>query len=338
MGCTEQCRRAGEDRRKETVLVAPVEERERGVVEGTEIRIGQPRVEQAAVGFDEVERAVGDRDELVLGPAVIGIAGNPGADRDRRAGVRGTGAGPLADRSPDPVGHVVSDETIRTRQQRRELISAVAIEPIVVPRGARHHGGDVDQERVARRVALGVVETLEIVEVEHQQGERSAALDGRAELALERAVVPQPGQGVLVRAGADLAVRLGVLHRDRCLAREQLRELELVRREMGLAAAEPPDVQRPDRVTVDQQGDDHHRLGFERRVRHLNGPIVEVGIVGEDRLAVLDDPAGESVADGPLVREDLLGEAVAGDDRTAGAPIVVRVIDGQRVVRDDRLE
>ena len=67
---------------------------------------------------------------------------------------------------------------------------------------------------------LRVVEALEVVEVEHEQRERAATVDGSAELALERAVVAEPGQGVLVGAHADLAVGLGVLHRDRGLAGE----------------------------------------------------------------------------------------------------------------------
>ena len=93
--------------------------------------------------------------------------------------------------------------------------------------------GDADQEGVAGRVTARVVERLEPVEVEHEdrEGLAPAAVGDRfAELALERAVVAQAGQGVEVGADADRAMRLGVLEGDRGLAGEQLGQLELVRR------------------------------------------------------------------------------------------------------------
>ena len=52
---------------------------------------------------------------------------------------------------------------------------------------------------------------------------------------------------------------------------------------------------------------------------HLDGPRVEVCLVGQDGLAVVDDPAGESAADRALVGEDQVGEVVARDDRPADA-------------------
>ena len=178
-------------------------------------------------------------------------------------------------------------------------------------------------------MALRVVEALEVVEIEHQQGEGPSGLDGGAELTLERAVVLESRQRVLVGTGADLAVGLRVLHRDRRLTREELRQLELVGREVRLDTAESPDIERADRVAVDEQRDDHHRFGFERCVRHLDGPIVEMRIVGEHGLAVLQHPARQAIPDRSLVRQDLVGEAVASDDGATRSAVVVGVVHGQ---------
>ena len=79
-------------------------------------------------------------------------------------------------------------------------------------------------------MAHRVVEGLEGVEVQHQDRERPPGLHGLAELALEGAVVAQAGERVLLGPDADGAMGLGVLQRDRGLAREQLGQLELVGR------------------------------------------------------------------------------------------------------------
>ena len=187
-------------------------------------------------------------------------------------------------------------------------------------------------------MAQRVVVALERVEVEHQDRERPAQADRFAHLALERSVVAQAGQRVLLGTDADLAVGLGVLHRDRGLAGEQLGQLELVVGEVRLGLAHPADVQRADGLARHEQRNDDHGLGLEWGARHLDGARVEVGGVGEDRLAVVDDPARDADAELALVGEDQLGEAVAGDDRATDIGAAVHPVHGQRVVRHDRLE
>ncbi len=151
-------------------------------------------------------------------------------------------------------------------------------------------------------------------------------------------MIAQAGQRVEVGADADGAVRLGVLERDRRLRGEQLGELELVGAERGLVVAHPADVERADRLAVDEQRDDDHRLGLERGAGHLDRPRVEVGAVGEDGLAVVDDPAGQPGPERDLVGEDQLREPVAGDHRATAGRGPVDPVDGQRVVRHDRPE
>ena len=151
-------------------------------------------------------------------------------------------------------------------------------------------------------------------------------------------MIAQAGQGIVLGADAHGAVDLGVLQGDRGLAGEELGELELVGAEGGLRAAHPADVERADRLAVDEQRDDDHRLGLERRPGHLDRARVEVGLVGQDRLAMLDHPAGDPGPERALVGQDQVGEPVAGDDRPADAGGAVDPVHRQRVVRHDRLE
>ena len=58
-----------------------------------------------------------------------------------------------------------------------------------------------------------------------------------------------------------------------------------------------------------------HRLRLLGRARDLDRARVDVRVVGEDRLAVADRPAGDAGVERALVLEDELGEPVAGQDR-----------------------
>ena len=130
-------------------------------------------------------------------------------------------------------------------------------------------------------MAARIVEALERVEVEHEQRERAAFGPGDrlAELALERAVVAQAGQRVVLRPDRDGAVDLGVLEGEGGLAAEELDQLELVLVEIGLGPAHPAEVQRADDLARDADGDDDHRLRLERRAGDLDRPRIEMGIV-----------------------------------------------------------
>ena len=151
--------------------------------------------------------------------------------------------------------------------------------------------------------------------------------DGLGQLALEGAVVAQARQRVVIGLDHHRAVRLGVAHRDRRLRREQLDELELVLREVRIRRAHPADVERADHVAPDEQRADDHGLGLERRARDLDRARVQVGVVREERLAMLDRPAGHALVERPLVLEDQLREPVAGDDRAANPRGPVGAID-----------
>ena len=100
--------------------------------------------------------------------------------------------------------------------QEHELVAVHAGERVARPDHAGQPLGDGAQHLVADLVAVGVVDRLELVEVDEQHaGERPrplGALTGVLEPLLEQHPVGQPGEGVVQRAAAEL-VRglLGVL-------------------------------------------------------------------------------------------------------------------------------
>ena len=335
----EQGGRPGQDRLEQQGRVVPVEEREGGLVERAQVRV-VARVaigRRPTLGLGQVQRAVGHHHQRVLGPPIVRVAGDADADRHQRATGR---HGHVRDGAADPDGHLVGDLPVGRRQDHHELVAAVAVQAVAVPRRLGERVRDRDQEGIAGRMAARVVERLEAVEVEHHHRERLAVagLEPVAQLALEGPVVAQPGQRVEVGPDLDRAVRLGVLEGDRGLPGEQLGQLELVRAEGRLGLAAAADVERADGLAADDERDDDHRLRLERRAGHLDGPRVEVRLVGQDRLAVVHDPAGDPGTERDLVGQDRLGELVARDDRPPDPGGPVGLVDGQRVVRDDRLE
>ena len=141
----EQRRCAGKDGPEEAVMVGPVEQREGGLVERAEIRVGEAGLGLPTIGgLHEIERAVGDGHELVLRAAVLRVARDASADRHGKAVESGLGGRALPDGPPDALRDLVGDDPIRARQERGELVAAVPIEPVTLAGGARHPGGDLD--------------------------------------------------------------------------------------------------------------------------------------------------------------------------------------------------
>jgi hypothetical protein len=82
------------------------------------------------------------------------------------------------------------------RKEDRELLAADTRDEAGLTDGPRQRRRRRLQDLVALRVAEGVVEQLEVVEVEHDDAGLGAGGDRRGELLLEGAVVAQPGQRV----------------------------------------------------------------------------------------------------------------------------------------------
>ena len=132
--------------------VAAVEQGERRLVEGAQVRVA-PRarpVGDRRARLGEVHRAVGDGHEGVLRAAVVRVAGDADADRRRVASRRTSSAATAA---ADPLGHLVGRHPVGARQDRGELVAAVAIEAVAVAdRAVLIARAMLDQQRVAGRV------------------------------------------------------------------------------------------------------------------------------------------------------------------------------------------
>ena len=100
-------------------------------------------------------------------------------------------------------------------QQDQELVAAEPGEHPRRPRCPRRRPGDPPQQPVAGAVAEGVVDELEVVEVDEQQRDRAAraraAVHAAAQLRLQLGAVGQPGQRVEVGEAGDLLLRAQAL-------------------------------------------------------------------------------------------------------------------------------
>ena len=111
------------------------------------------------------------------------------------------GDGKLGDAAPDPLGDLVGLHPVGAREDRRELVAAIAIERVA---GAGRRPASRRRRPTRSASPAGwphvSLNALERVEVEHEERERRAlAVDDRlAQLALERAVVAEPRQGVVL--------------------------------------------------------------------------------------------------------------------------------------------
>ena len=118
-------------------------------------------------------------------------------------------------RGEQVVGDDLGALGVARRQQERELVAAGAVGAVAAAQVGPHDLGDRPQQVVARRVAALVVDRLEVVDVDHHQGERLAVVarlgDPDVELLLETAVVAEPGQPVEQRVEAGPVVGLAEL-------------------------------------------------------------------------------------------------------------------------------
>ena len=128
---------------------------------------------------------------------------------------------------------------------------------------------------------------------------------------------------------------LRVVERERGGVAEALGELELLLREEG-AAAEAVDVEGALDGAARDERDRDEGLGLAvGRAGHDLDARVEVRLVDELRLAVVDRPAGDALAEKRAVAHDLVGPAVARHHGDEQAPRLVGLVDRERVVGDD---
>ena len=150
------------------------------------------------------------------------------------------------DPPPDALGELVGALEVGLRQRDGHLLAAVAGGLVDVTRGLAQDAGDLAQHHVALQVAVGVVDLLEVVDVEHDQAElvvvAAGALDLRRHDLLEAAVVEQPGELVGDRLAGDRLVQVDVLDRDRGLVGEVGEQLALAGGERLVLARDGDDA------------------------------------------------------------------------------------------------
>jgi hypothetical protein len=112
-----------------------------------------------------------------------------------------TGAGDRVQQALGELGGVVL--VADAGAEHGELVAAEAGHQVVLAHGPAEPVGHVDQQQVARLVPERVVDQLELVEVEEDQGDLAAVAAAVAQVAVERAheqpAVGQAGQGVVGR-------------------------------------------------------------------------------------------------------------------------------------------
>ena len=107
--------------------------------------------------------------------------------------------------------------------------------------------GELGEHLVADRVAVDVVHLLEVVDVDHHDGDVLVRARRARQLAakplVEVAVVVEAGERVGLRLALEPRADVGVVERERGRVAEPLRELELLLAERGVLA-DPVDVER----------------------------------------------------------------------------------------------
>lgn len=138
---------------------------------------------------------------------VLGEVGN--AERSAQVILPAAGLDRLLDGLDDFLRH--ADRVPRVGdilQENDELVAAEAGHGIDFAHQAMQAAGDGNEHGVARRVAVGVVDVLEVVQVEQQQRNKVAAAPGERERPLhpvgEQATVGQAGQRVVMGKVTEL--------------------------------------------------------------------------------------------------------------------------------------
>ena len=118
-------------------------------------------------------RELGARDELAWVRRVLGADRDPDRERHGPDGVEGRERDALR----DPLGERVRDGEVAVGDDDRELLATRPADVVALTDGRAELDRELREHLVADRVAVDVVDSLEVVEVEHQ--ERDGAALGR---------------------------------------------------------------------------------------------------------------------------------------------------------------
>jgi hypothetical protein len=165
--------------------------------------VGSEPADDAAVSAGvlcRVQGVVGEGDELGNAVGVLGEAG--GTDRHGDAHPRGLvgSHGQSGDGLPEPLGQLGQLGAAYPRHEDREFLTAIAGNDVAGTHHLLQAFGDLAEDPVAAGVAIGVVDRLEVVDVEQDQAELLVAASGaigvKAQLLLQEAAVVELGQPV----------------------------------------------------------------------------------------------------------------------------------------------
>ena len=141
---------------------------------------------------------------------------------------------------------------VRLGQDDRELVAAVARRDVRAAQGRADELRGPGEDAVAEQVAEGVVDELEVVEVEHEHAQRPPRALGPddllAEALVHEAVVVEAGERIAVREVARVLVEPRVLERHRRLVGHRPGELEALVGELHRRGREQ--LHQPDRLVL----------------------------------------------------------------------------------------
>ena len=203
----------------------------------------------------------------------------PGGDADRAL---------AADRVPAALGDGRRDRLVGAGKQEHELVAAVAGDLVVRAQLALQRAGDLAQQLVAGRVALGVVDALEVVEVQDHGAERmpvtARAGDLLADAQLHRAVVEDARQRVGAGDVLDVLERLRVAAGDGGEAGDRLERAQVL--VLDVAAGRPRHLERAAQLVVPR---DRHRHRGQQVADHrvLEFAAEQLVVGADERLAGL---------------------------------------------------
>src|SRR5438309_8510077 len=140
----------------------------------------------AARPLRHVERLVGGLHQRLPGLAVSWEDGDAEAQGEVGNHLAVEHHGLIGDRPADPLRHGEGSAAVRAAQHENELVATVASYQVFRPhRGHQDLPREVAEHCVARRMADGVVDFLEMVEVADDERERLARLTSALEFALQ---------------------------------------------------------------------------------------------------------------------------------------------------------
>jgi len=259
----------------------------------------------------------------------------------RHAGGHGQAACGLrfepADLDPEPLCERHRALEVSGGDDDGELLAANAAHDVGRAHRPAEDVGDLEQELVPDPVAVHVVDLLEVVEIEHHEGDRVALRRCPHQLlpepVVERAVVVEARErvrrGLVLQPSADVCV----VDREGGRVPEARRQQELLLAELRLLA-DPVDVERPLESAARDERHRDQRLGVHGRARYEPHARVEVCLVREDGLSVLDRPASDPLAEGEGLAHDLVRPLAACEHRDQLALRFVRFVDVDVLVGD----